>query len=84
MSNRTRLAYEAAAASAALDRAQVHMRDHAPTSATMVDVGDVLEMALLGAKLEWIDDMDEAEARDVITQVHALALKVLPVTQEGN
>lgn len=81
---RTSLAYEVAAAEAALARAQAHMRDHEPTPGTVVDLGDVMEMAMLAMKLEWIDEMDEAEAREVITRVHALALKVVPVAREGN
>lgn len=81
---RTTLAYEVAAAEAALTRARAHMRDREPTPGTMVDLGDVMEMAMLAMKLEWIDHMDEAEAREVITRVHALALKVVPVKREGN
>ena len=79
MTNRIRLAYEAAAAEAALARAQAHMRDHEPTPGTMVDLGDVIEMSLLAVKLEWLDEMPIDEAREVLARIHALALKVLPV-----
>ena len=79
MSNRVRLAYETAAAIAVLTRAQAHMRDHEPTEATMIDLGDVMEMALMAMKLEWLDEMPLDEAREVLVKIHALALKVLPV-----
>ena len=79
MSNRVRLAYETAAAIAVLTRAQAHMRDHEPTPGTMIDLADALEMAMLAEQIKWLDVFDEADAREVITRVHALALKVLPV-----
>lgn len=79
MTNCTRLAYEAAAAEAALIRAQAHMRDHEPTPGTMVDLADWMEMAVLAEKFQWLDEMPLDEAREVLARIHALALKVLPV-----